>query len=242
MLLLRTPQCSGWKPSLSRSLSGLRWALKTVISVRFPKLILYDLLSWVETLGIVYEAALVSLEDAQFADDNRNQTSSEKFADGVRTITTKAADEYLIYSEKEDYKDNTSWEYKVSFMRKLNRMGVESYKVAGERRTLDAVLDYVAGEERVYLQFGLYIDEDKDTGSGVYSVVRAMVGNGQIYASITEMDEKELLGSRVVGVYPDFAAFAFKDSERFAYDGNAIVITDQDGGTKVFDLGMQKAA
>lgn len=208
----------------------------------FKEADLYDLMDWVETLGIVYEAAAISLEDAKTADENRNETYSEKFADGVSTVTTKATNDYLIYSEKEEYNDKTSWEYKVSFMRKLNRMSVESYGVAGEQKTLDALLDYVAGEERVYLQFGLYIDEDKDTGLGVYSVVRAMVGNGEVYASITEMDEKELLASRVVGVYPDFAAFAFKDGEHFAYNGKTVAITDEDGIVTSFQLDSRQAA
>ena len=204
----------------------------------------YALVDWVMLLGMVYEGTMVPLEDAADADENRNQTEDYTFKGGKYAFKTTASPEQFTVSEVETYEDGSAWDYKVSYLRKLNRMAAEAVITEDGKTYTSTVLDYVVGEQRVYIQLGVFMESDKDTGEGIYDVVRVMIGNGEIYANVKQMDEKELQNSRVTSVYPGFAAFAFNEGEVFAYDGKSIAIGDVKGLDKatVYDLAPSEAA
>lgn len=204
----------------------------------------YALVDWVLLLGMVYEGTMVPLEDAADADENRNQTEENEFKGGKYSYKTTASPEQFVVREVETYDDGSAWDYKVSYMRKLNRMAAEAAVTEDGKTYTSTVLDYVVGEQRVYIQLGVFMENDKDTGEGIYDVIRVMVGNGEIYANMKQMNEKELQSSRVTSVYPGFAAFAFNEGEVFAYDGKTIAIGDVKELDKatVYDLAPSKAA
>lgn len=186
----------------------------------------YELMDWVLLLGLVYEGTMVPLQDAAEADEERNQSEEYDLTGGKYSYKTTASPEQFTVKEVETYSDGEVWDYKVSFMRKLNRMTAEAIITEDGTAYTSTVLDYVVGEQRVYIQLGVFMDVDKDTGEGIYDVIRVMVGNEELYASLTQMDASALQQSRVISVYPDFAAFAFDDGEFFAYDGKSVATGD----------------
>lgn len=204
----------------------------------------YQMIDWVLLLGMVYEGTMVPLEDAASADEERNQNEENDFKGGKYSYKTTASPEQFTVNEVETYDDGSAWDYKVSFMRKLNRMAAEAVTTEEGKTYTSTVLDYVVGEQRVYIQLGVFMDVDKDTGEGIYDVIRVMVGNEKLYASVTQMNEKVLQQSRVISVYPGFAEFAFNDGEVFAYDGKSIAIGDvkELSKAKTFALSSVKAA
>lgn len=204
----------------------------------------YELVDWVMLLGMVYEGTMVPLEDAASADEDRNQSEEYSFKGGKYAYKTTATLEQFTVNEVETYDDGSAWDYKVSFMRKLNRMAAEAVTTEYGKTYTSTVLDYVVGEQRVYIQLGVFMDVDKDTGEGIYDVIRVMVGNEELCASVTQMNEKMLQQSRVISVYPGFAEFAFNDGEVFVCDGKNIAIGDlkELDKAKNFPLSSAKAA
>ena len=186
----------------------------------------YELIDWVYLLGSVYESALTPLEDAAYADEYRNESENYSQNGSNYEFKTTANNELFTVTEKETESDGTVWTYKVSFMRKLNRMATDYVMTYNEKDVTSAALDYVVGEERIYIQLAAFDEYDKDTGDAIYDVVRVMVADGQVCASLTQMDAKELQQKRVTSVYPNFAAFAFTDGEVFVYDGMSVTIGD----------------
>lgn len=186
----------------------------------------YELLDWVYLLASVYETALTPLEDAAYADEYRNESESYSRDGSEYEFKTTASLEQFTVTEKETESDGAVWTYKVSFMRKLNRMAADYVMTIDEKDVISTALDYVVGEERIYIQLAAFDSYDKDTGDAIYDVVRVMVAEGQVCASLTVLDAKELKDNRVTSVYPNFAAFAFTDGEVFVFDGMNVTIGD----------------